>query len=253
MANNLKIIVDGKDDVINVESFLSITKAALGLLKTLNGGSSWEVGKVSHNSPLSFEFVGQSDGASQAIIAMLDGVDTLERTGVKPAHFNNDALKYAKSMSKPLVNGLSSLRLETPNRKAMKVTSSLYRKAENAQGPEFYFAFSELEGYLQMLEISRGGESHGKMAIADPLTEKTTICKFSTDSPESIGSLITHKIRVFGNVKYNREHEPVSIDIKEYEPLDDVVSFDELTSHQFRLTGNIAAEELIRKTRDMDG
>src|SRR5690606_38568275 len=197
--------------------FLAVAKATLGLLKHLDKGSTWAIGAVSHNSPLSFEFVGQSPSSTQAIIAMMDGIDSLESRGDRPSRFDDRALNYAKVISKPLSNGLSTVLFETEYRKPVRVTSKLYSQAAKAQGPDHYYAFTELEGILEMIKVH---QDKGEFAIYDILTGKLTTCHFSVEKPEELGALITHKIRVFGKARYNKNHEPTSIAIEEYESLD---------------------------------
>lgn len=249
-TNSVKIILNGKDDSISVESFLSIVWNSIRLMNHLADESvEWTVGEASHNSPLNFEVIGSGGSVDSSIAVMVDGLEMIESGRGRPSEFDDKALVYAEKIAKPLTNGMGSLLFVRADREPARVSTSLWSEAKKLRGPDHYYAFTELEGVLEMIRV-HGGK--GELGLYDRLTGEVTKCHFKAEDPEAIGKLITHRLRVFGKAKYNRAHHAVSIDVDSYESIGDAVSLDELHKYRFRLNSKLSSQDLIRRLREMD-
>lgn len=247
---SLKIIVDGKDDVISVDSFLSVVRNSYALLRHLQEEKGqWAVGEVSHNSPLSMELVGRGRTAPSDISNFVNGLSAIQSGRGKPSRFDDRALELAKSIAAPLQNGLAVVSFVSDETKPLRISVELSSKATVLIGPKYYYEYTELEGILELIKVHEG---KGELGLYDRLTGNVTACKFESENPEQIGSLITHRITVFGKAKYNRNNVPVSIDVEDVSAVGDSVSIDALHRKGFRLNTDVSSEELIRRMRDLD-
>ena len=236
----------GKDDVIDVKSFLGIVRDTVSVLDHISSEPvKWVVGKASRNTPLEIEI----EGDKSPIFSFIDSVNILQSENRRPEILNDAALKRLISITRPLINGMESIVYSTENRDPLHISLELAASIEKVKRPAHYFAYTELEGELGEVYAHR---NKFVFCIFDPITNDPTTCKFDPDEAETIGSLITHRLKVWGNTKYTRTHKPIEITVDKWEEIKNPVSLDELHDAGFKVTTDEKSEELIRKLRDLD-
>ncbi len=248
----IRIILDGKEDILNVEDFLRVVKATVSVLNSLDDDKNWILGRVTHNSPLDLELHNASDTAPTIVNTFMDAIEHLDKSSTRPKGFNDAALKQLKGVAKPLNNGLSYVRFVTINREPVKVSQRICASVDEIVHSPSYTQHTELEGSLDQITV------HGRKAefcIYDPITDKPVICRFNPEDAEEIGALITHRVRVYGIARYSRDNVPESIDVETWEGYigENAPSLTDLHNAGFKLKSGESSEGVIRKMRDLDG
>jgi hypothetical protein len=250
VTEKIKVNIDGKDDELTVHSFLQVVESSYGLLKHLSGtGVTWIVGEVSHNSPVSFEFVGTGGGAvSSAVHKFHGGMRALKDRSDPSDYFDERALKLARKLASPLSNGVASVSFDWAG-EALAVPKDLELPSIVAE-IEPYSAFTELEGVFERFDL------HGvqQFSIFDRVTGKQTICDFSglDISLEELLRNVRKRLRVAGKAKFDSSNHPARIKVASLEPVGPAVSLEELHKAELRLDREMTAEEIIRNLRGMD-
>lgn len=244
----MKIILGGKDDRIDVKSFLVIIRATIEVLDYIsNEETTWSVGDVSRNTPINIEIEGES---SDPLYSFVDSIKLLQDDGIRPTGFNDAVLDKFSRIATPLANGIDSIVYRVKGREPTSVSLRLTESIKNIKDPAHYFAYTELEGELGGLLV-HGNKS--EFYIFDPITDKKIVCKFHTEQAETVGSLITHRMRVKGNTKYSQSHEPLEIAVDDWEEIKNPATIGELHEAGFEITTGVSSEDIIRKIRELDG
>ncbi len=253
---SIKIILDGKDDILSVKDFLSIVRATVNALNTLADGQEWSVGNMSHSSPANFELLPGNEKSYSSTTLFLDGLERLEKGANRPQKFSDLTLKHVKSLTAPLGNGVTRLSFFSEGRDAVRVSQRVSASADEIARSPTYSQNIELEGILGKITV-HGTKS--EFCIYDPLTDKEIVCLFNRNDAGKVGSLVTHRVRVYGKAKYKRnddqKHTPASVTVERWVgPIgEDAIPISEIHEAGFKLSSGDSSEDIIRKLRDLDG
>ncbi|MEW8508627.1 MAG: hypothetical protein AB2598_18190 [Candidatus Thiodiazotropha sp.] len=251
MSSKLTITLDGKDDIIDVKSFVEVVRstiAALDLLEESPG--KWAVGKVSHSSPLNLEVLGIDTSSSNKVGMFLAGVEILENEGTRPSYFNDGVLKNIRKMAKPLSNGMTTLSFSNDEGLQVNASSRLEASASKYLAKKEYYAHTELEGELGEI-TAHGGKA--EFCIFDPITDHKTVCRFDFSDAEAVGAHLTHRIRVEGKTRYDSADNPVLLIVDNWTLVGEPIDISDLHLAKFKLKEGTDSADLIRKLRDLDG
>ena len=228
--------------------FLGLFRYTVAVLDHITeGNETWSIGNVSRNTPINIEIEGES---SDPFYSFVDSIKLLQDSGIRPNGFSDIALNKLNRIATPLANGVESIVYRVEGREPTIVSLRLAESIKNIKSPAYYFAYTELEGELGGIFV------HGNISefyIFDPITDKKTKCKFDTEHAELVGSLITHRMRVKGNTKYTRSHDPIEIAVDDWEEIKNPASIDELHQAGFKITTGESSDDIIRKIRELDG
>lgn len=251
-TGKVRVILNGKEGVINVDDFLGIVKNTVSVLDSLDEELEWTVGEISHNSPLSIELRSEANASNNAINILLDGFSLLETESRRPRGFSDVALKRAKRLTSSLGNGITSIAYAAEDRKLVHISQRIAASVDAITHAPSYFSYTEIEGELGQITV-HGGKS--EFCIYDPITDKPTTCKFDPKDVEAVASLITHRVRVYGKAKYSRTHVLQSIEVERWVgPIgEDSPTLEDIHRKGFQITTGEASEEVIRKLRELDG
>ncbi|MEQ8800314.1 MAG: hypothetical protein RJQ08_02225 [Salinisphaeraceae bacterium] len=248
--HSVKITLDGESDTISADSFVKIVKNTLSVLRDLHPDSSkWYIGEASHNSPLSIELFGKEPASAESIGLFLDGMSNLEsQPDERPRGFNDLNLTRAKSIVSVLDDSVGSIVYSTPDREEpLRVTQRVAASADKVKGKSERTVLTDLEGRLGKITV-HGGTS--EFCIYERINSAPVTCVFDPKEAETIGGLITHRVRVFGEAKYSRFGRPLRVKVKGWKPLPDEPSgLSEL--HNEGITfGEKSSEDLVRELRE---
>ena len=252
MADNvIKIIVGGKDDAIDALDFLKVVRTTISVLDAIKGDTKWLVGNVSRSSPVSIEFVSESVESPKAISTFVSGIRSLNSEPKRPPGFNELALVRSKKLVRPLGNGISELTLVIEGADPVRVTQHVAASVDAICHAPSYEIYTELEGTLGQILV-HGHKS--EFCIFDEITDKPTTCKFDGKEAESVGALITHRVRVYGKATYSRNHFPKVIEVERWKgPIgEDAPTFRDVHDAKIRIASKESSEGIIRRLRDTD-
>ena len=101
-------------------------------------------------------------------------------------------------------------------------------------------------------------KNKSEFCIYDPLTDDEIVCYFDPSDAEKVGSLVTHRICVYGKGKYNRnegrKHTIESIKVERWTGPsgEDAIPIYQLHKAGIKLSSGATSEEIIRKLRNLD-
>jgi len=259
-GNTLTIRVTGRDsDRVVAEDAIKVLRSAISLLEDLDraqgAGKSteWVIVAASMKSPLSFTIRGEAKDESVApreyVGPMLRSLRMVDTDSRRPSNFNDRMLQSAGRLGKLLENGISAISLEAPGEETYCLTPKLKIHSEKLreQRPRHYTTKTIIEGTLERIDVHGTPEFY----IYDRLTGDAVRCFCDMQDAQRLGALITRRVRVFGDVKFTREHEPVSVEVDAFEAvIDDPPSITDLHKKHISITSDRPSEEYIRDLRN---
>jgi len=261
----LTIRLTGRED-LTTESLIEAVQDAVLLLHSVEGNmaeegrpaSRWRVDAISLNSPLQMtisEIPPKGLEPLDPVGPLIRGLRCVNEGAQTPQYFTEHTLRLAKRLVGLLNNGLSGMEFLTPGEEAVRPTQHVAANVDRILGraPEFYYEDTELEGYLEALSI------HGRPEfwIYDLITNRGTRCEFKAQHINAVADLVKRRarVRVRGQVRFNRDHSPVSVDVSDFTPLrkqDELPQIRDLHRARIDITGGMSAVEYVRGLRDAD-
>ena len=215
-------------EAVSVESFIAVAEKLTDLLRELEmsvtGGHAveWHIADLRTGSAhLAMtphtEALEGTEGASPIIAAALDGLKVVEGAAERPPHFNDQALRDAKSLvnaAKGHANGLSIFGTGGAEPQQVAVSQRLVAHVDELIGTKSV-ALGSLEGRLEALTV------HDSIAfsIYDSITNRRISCGCSR---ETLNVAIKHfekRVSVSGEIRFNARGEATSIKVDEVHPL----------------------------------
>lgn len=250
MREKLKLTIDGRDGSISVESFLSIVRSSHALLKGFSGSKDeWKIGDVRRVNPLNFEFEGDYEGASQTIACVMDGLSKLEHGHDLPEYYDDRARRRISDISKKLRNGIASVSYSWGDRKPITFSKSFYSYERDVGLVEPYSVLAEIEGVLETLDTHAG---HSEFYIYDRINGHGTECKFSDIPIDEVKEHYGHRVRVFGNVKYDKYNKPRTVAVVRLRPIEKRATIEDIHKAGFKLDSDLSSSEVIKSIRSLD-
>lgn len=253
MAEKLTITID--ED--SASSLVTVLGCTLRLLSAVERDASpqgtpcsdWIVESASKNSPIQLVLHGslrQGKVPIHSVPLVVDGLSKIEKRAVRPRHFSNEAMNAARSLvsrNTPFeyrYNGTSV----RPTSKVLSHVDTLmhYTSAYNAD--------MAIDGRLDALYM------HGdnpQFFVFDPLTDAGIRCYFSESDVDSVISLLRNRVRVYGDARFDKRDEVVSINVEWFERLpeeDEVPTLQDMHDAQLNITDGMDAADYIRRMRD---
>lgn len=251
-TGTIRVILDGKNDEINAVDFLGLIRDTVSILRSFDEESRWIIASISRKSPLTLDLQSDSEESNAAVLRFVDNLAVLEKEDRRPRGADDRVLKRLKRISTHLNNGISKLTYVAADREPLHVSQRVAASVDAIVHAPSYESYTELEGELGQITV-HGGKA--EFCIFDPITDRPTTCRFNPDDAESVGALITHRIRVYGKARYSRTHRPESIKVEEWEgPLGEKhpISLSDLHDAGFTLDSDRTSDEIIRRQRNLD-
>ncbi len=192
-----------------------------------------------------------SDNMAYKIVpAFLNGIRLINKKAKRPEFFSDGALDSAKELA-GLPNGdIHGIRIKGSINgrmsKPVPMSHNLVANVDVLIGP-FYSAIGSVEGTLDTISLHRSP----RIFVYHSLTRKAVRCKFPLDMLENVRSALGKRVIVSGIVQYNRQGDPVRVDMEEIRilGLNQLPSTQELSGSDETFTGDMSTAEFLRSIR----
>lgn len=134
------------------------------------------------------------------------GMSAIEEKAVRPRHFNDQALGYARELARLRGSGITSLAIRR-NGTSSKITSRTIANVTHVIG-QTISAIGTIEGTLETVTV-RG---HRSFYVYDPLTGARIDCDFGRRIDLSaVASAIERRVAVTGELRYREDGSLVRV------------------------------------------
>ena len=209
----------------------------------------WNFSRISMNSPLVADAFPSathgSDVGKDVVIACAKGLQQIQAGSEElPPYFQRKTLRYAKSITGALNNGITGIRVSTPFTDPFSITN---RFAVNSIfiTKDSYEDYGTFEGVLLTLTLERSDH----IIIRDDIFGRIP-CYFNEDMKERARSLWAERVSVSGVTTYTRSGLPKSIQAEDVIRLS---SQSELPQWEDLKHLNLTVHEMFDLGRNTDG
>ena len=166
---------------------------------------------IVHFSPEQYRAEAKQLPAS--MIAIRDGLDTIEKHPQRPRYWSDNALRKAKDLSDVLdvtTGALDHVSVKT-NAHAQQITRKTSANVDVLIGAD-YKSLGSIEGRLQT--VTEAGGLH--FVVQDAITHNKIRCFFIEDNTDEYIKAFRKRVSVYGEIRYRKDGEPVSISVHEF-------------------------------------
>lgn len=226
---NITIKIEGKNAKLEVRPFVNIINHTISILQNLEKEISesresktiWRIEEVKMESPLQMTCRGETDTEEETIDTItpfMGGMREIETEGTRPKHFNIRSLNIAKDILHYTQNGGVYITFDAPEQKSVKPTEKSVANLILLTAPKIkpYWSYTQIEGRLD--DIAAHSESP-RFIVYDPLTDAKIRCEFDKSKIKNIRSLVTERVRISGETKFDENHRPVEVKVESYKRL----------------------------------
>lgn len=228
-APNITIKIEGKAAQPEVRPFVNIINSTISILQSLEKEMSesresktiWRIEEVKMASPFQITCKGESNTDEKAIDTIspfMRGMREIETKGTKPKYFNVRVLDIAKEMLRYTQNGGVYITFDAPEQKPVKPTEKSVASLILLTAPKIkpYWSYTQIEGRLD--DIAAHSESP-RFIVYDPLTDAKIRCEFDKREIKNIRNLVTERVRISGETKFDENHRPIEVKVESYKRL----------------------------------
>lgn len=151
-----------------------------------------------------------------SVKAINDGLAMLEKRAERPRFWSDNALRKAKDLSDVLdvsEGALDHVSVQTDHRQH-EITRKLSSHVDALIGAE-YKSLGTIEGRLRT--VTEAGGVH--FVIQDPVTHNSVRCNIGEDDVDKYLVAFRKRVAVYGEIRYRKDGEPVSIAVQEFRVL----------------------------------
>lgn len=263
-APNIIIEIEGKKTNLDVWPVLHIVSNTISLLRKIEkkltkqdeSRIAWKIKGVQMKSPLQWALIGEYAEGEEGVIEVdpvapyIEGIDELENKGTKPECFDYNDLSIMKKMLSYQQDGIAAITFRAPKQKPVtpsnRALGNLYLLTAFTKP---YWTYAQIEGRLDDIAAHT---DKPQFIIYDPLTDDKIKCDFEKDEIKSIRNLVTERVRVSGNAKFNEYHRPVEIQVESYQRLkgqNELPQISDLHKAHIDITGGIDSVAFIEELR----
>lgn len=153
---------------------------------------------------------------SVSMRAIRDGFETIEKHPQRPRFWSDNALRKAKELSEVLdvtTGALDKVSVKTDDH-AYQVTRKTSANVDVLIGSD-YKSLGSIEGRLRT--VTEAGGVH--FVVQDAITHNNIRCFFNEDNTEEYIKAFRKRVSVYGEIRYRKDGEPVSISVFEFRVL----------------------------------
>lgn len=211
---------------ITAERFLKAVSSFVGLINDVSeavtaehGAFRWVVSVESGSAVVHFRPEANRAAASlapAAIKAVNEGLALLERRPERPRFWSDSALRRAKDLAEVIDAAEGALdRVSVKvNHRARDVTRNTSAHVDALFGSD-YKSLGTIEGRLRT--VTEAGGLH--FVVQDPVTHNNVRCYFREDEADNYMTAWRKRVAVYGEIRYRKDGEPVSISVQEFRVL----------------------------------
>lgn len=259
MRNELTVKLLSRGDRVTVTSLIEALERTLRILKDLEESatpgqssrlSDWEILNIGINGSLKVTVT--NDSAPPVVGTYMGGIRTIENAPEAPAAFDPDALENTRRLSGLLSKDLQAIVFSSPGEPEVMLTqhaaANVDALTQTALRPRF--DHTSLSGVLEQITYT---EDRHRFRLRRSVSGLAIDCAFPSELLEQVKSALPHRVQVFGEAKYNRVGDPISIQVETIELLpgkDKLPQFDDLSG--INVTSGEDAAEYVGRLRGDD-
>jgi len=148
--------------------------------------------------------------------AIRDGFESLEKRPQRPRYWSDNALRKAKDLAEVLdvaTGALDHVSVKA-NSHAQQITRKTSANVDALIGSE-YKSLGSIEGRLRT--VTEAGGVH--FVVQDAVTHNSIRCFFNEDNVEEYIKAFRKRVSVYGEIRYRKDGEPVSISVHDFRVL----------------------------------
>lgn len=151
----------------------------------------------------------------QSVRAIQNGLQSLQKRPERPRYWSDNALRKAKELADVLEveAGIDHITVRT-NARPYEVTRKISANVDTLIGTE-YKSLGTIEGRLRT--ITEAGALH--FVVQDAVTHNSVRCFFEEDDVEKYISAFRKRVAVYGEIRYRKDGEPISISVHDFRVL----------------------------------
>lgn len=268
-TKQITIGIEGKDGKVDVRNFIDIVNNTVAALQQLEKDLSetkeshlkWKIEQVSMRSPIQLTLAGEVDTEESVLTVdpvtpFMKDMKKLETGTEQPEYLRGATLRIVERILSYMHNGIGSITFESPGLHAVKPTQQTTAHIGLLTASKIvpYSVLTQLDGRLEQISV-HGGKS--EFCIYDPLTDDRIRCEFDREKVkvEEVGSLITKRIRITGNVRFNEYYRPVFVKVDSFTRLreqSELPQISDLHKANISITGPQDSVSYIEDLRDAE-
>lgn len=258
--SDFRLKIEGKEGSIAYDAFFNVLNYWFKILNDVdlamsgskNGSQEWFVTKLGTGS-LVLEAEAEPkqdypDIGQQIAAASINGLYALEEEGLTPPYLSFSGIGYAKKMLKLIGNhGIQAINLE--NQSASAVLTSRASANIDLITKVKRRSIGSVEGRLETISVHRTP----KFLVYHHRTNKAIACVFNqNDLLEKVKEGLGRRVIAFGEVLWNSNGEPVSVNIERLRFLGakaELPSISEIGGSDPEFTGKLSTAEFLKEIR----
>ena len=260
-AAELSIVVDSNtEDPVSVQGFLDAVSHTLEILRDLDSAISlrrtgtvrWVISELHSESPATARLRAipsseEQDFSYDIIRNYLDGLEQLSTGTTIPKNFPDDALEYAKRLSRDMVKENIVILIQHQER-TIEISERIAANADKHLS-QTYLASGSVEGAMEMVTV----HDRSYFRVYDTVHGMGIPCYFDPELLEHVRQGIGHRVSVQGDIQSDRNGKIRSLRVTGIRLLPDEGQLP--TPSQMRglvkgLSQGRPAEEYLRDLRD---
>lgn len=213
----------------------------------------WQFDKLSMGSPVTAVMYGMAKQGRPNVNpaeTMVRGLSQIDSEIQTPQHFTMKALDLARTLAK----GDSAIQTTfQSNGSSYRPSIYLSARVEQLLGHvDSYSVEMSVDGRLDAIYV------HGdkpEFFVFDPVSDRGIKCLFPEEDIDRVLSLLQSRVRVYGDVRFNKRDEIVSVQVGDFErlpELKEVPSLGDLHSAGIDITGGEDAADYVNRMRDAE-
>lgn len=211
---------------ITAERFLKAVSSFVGLINDVSEAVTqersafrWVISVESGSAVVHFRAEPHRAAASlvpASVKAVNVGLEMLEKRAERPRFWSDNALRKAKELAEVIdaaEGALDRVSVKTDHR-TRDVTRSTSAHVDALFGSD-YKSLGTIEGRLRT--VTEAGGLH--FVVQDPITHNNVRCYFKEDEADNYMTAWRKRVAVYGEIRYRKDGEPVSISVQEFRVL----------------------------------
>lgn len=180
----------------------------------------WEVVKVRLARSVSLTF--RSESANGTISERMRNLSRLQRKRMPDVapRLTDEDIEGTKELASVIGRGFASMKISSPGDPTVKVTPVLVERVEAIARTvrATWYEWTELRGTIDQITVS---PTAARFRLRHQITNAEIGCDFNLELLESVKDALSHRVEVYGKVRYNRADQPKSMIVKTIRKLPD--------------------------------
>ncbi len=258
----LKMVIKSPSGLIPLQSLANATKRILDILRAvdrqLSGGSvttGWAINNLKMKSPAELQIVPykpkKDSDPNRIVTHSIKGINALKIKAERPAFFNDAALEYTRAFANIIDHrNIEDISIQNGSQ-TVELNHHVVANIDTIIHPIKETLFGIIEGRLDMINIHAGLQ----LGIFREIDDRQVKALFGDDEEtrELAKGLLGKKVYAIGDIKRNKDGEPIAITVKKLEEMPDgenLPSLLDIYGIDPDFTDGLSVEEFLRKQRD---